>query len=820
LDPWILVYDGFEPEKEGLHEALCTLGNGYFATRGAVAESEADIVHYPGTYLAGGYNRLKTEISGRTVENEDLVNLPNWLPLNFRIADGDWFDPKAADLLDYRQELHIYGGILHRMFRFQDGKGRITKVRQRRLVHMGYQHIAGLQTTVTAENWTGIMEFRSALDGRIRNLGVRRYRKLKNRHIQPLGEGFVDKKTMYLKVQTNQSEIRIALAGRTGALRNGREFPCLRKNIKESGYVAQDLRLNLNEGEETSVEKIVALYTSRDNALSECGERAIKILGGTGNFSSLAKSHSQIWHQLWKRFDIKTEKRNTIGENRNRMALILHLHLFHLLQTASVHTMDLDVGVPARGWHGEAYRGHIFWDELFVFPILNLQMPNVTRALLNYRYRRLPEARRAAENAGYRGAMYPWQSGSDGREETQQLHLNPESGHWNPDNSQLQRHVNAAIAYNIWRYWQVTRDSEFMAFYGAEMMLEIARFWASIAQYNSSLERYEIKGIMGPDEYHDRYPGADKGGLDNNAYTNLMAVWVLCRAMDVLEMLCVERKDELTANLNLTSEETDLWQDISRKMRLVFHGDGIISQFEGYDQLKEFEWDKYRERYGNIQRLDRILELEDDDTNHYQVSKQADVLMLFYLFSSEELRTLFDRIGYKFEGDCIPKNIDYYLKRTSDGSTLSKIVHSWVLARSDRPKSWSLFKEALESDISDVQGGTTPEGIHLGAMSGTVDYLQRGATGIETRDDVLWLNPQLPQEVDRIQMRIRYRGYSLELRIDSEEIALRTLPCNEEAISIGFLNRIHRLGGGEMLTISYKSEDAPAELTGPAVEEA
>src|SRR5690606_31627367 len=155
-----------------------------------------------------------------------------------------------------------------------------------------------------------------------------------------------------------------------------------------------------------------------------------------------------------------------------------------LLQVASPHCADLDAGVGARGLHGEAYRGHVFWDELFIFPLLNMRMPDITRALLMYRYRRLDAARRAARRAGYRGAMYPWQSGSDGREETPVQYFNPRSGRWIPDNTHLQRHVGAAIAYNIWQYFQVTGDVDFLADVGAEMFLEIARFFASISTYS------------------------------------------------------------------------------------------------------------------------------------------------------------------------------------------------------------------------------------------------------------------------------------------------------------------------------------------------
>jgi alpha,alpha-trehalase len=436
--------------------------------------------------------------------------------------------------------------------------------------------------------------------------------------------------------------------------------------------------------------------------------------------------------------------------------------------------------------------------------MLNLRLPEITRSLLMYRFRRLDRARIAAKTAGYNGAMFPWQSGSNGREESQKVHLNPKSGRWIPDNSRLQRHVNSAIAYNVWHYYQVTGDMEFLSFYGAEMILEIARFWASIATYNSELDRYEILRVMGPDEYHDSYPDDEEPGLNNNSYTNIMAVWVLNRAFDVLKMLPEERTRELFKSIDLSREEIDQWREIREKMRLVFHGEGIISQFEGYDELQEFDCEGYRQKYSDIQRLDRVLEAEDDTPNRYKASKQADVLMLFYLFSSEKLKKLFDQLGYPFEYETIPKNIDYYLNRTSHGSTLSRVVHSWVLARSDRVRSWKLFCEALKSDIEDIQGGTTPEGIHLGAMAGTVDLITRGYTGIEPRDDVLWFNPCLPQEMAKLHVHIRYRGHALEVEVTSDRLQVRALKSTGIPIKVGFKGKTYDVEAGSAVELALK----------------
>ena len=632
MNRWTLNFRGFNPDEEGLREALCTLGNGYFATRGATAESVADGIHYPGTYLACGYNRLSTEISGRIVENEDLVNFPNWLPLTFRIEGGEWFDPLKVELLEYSQELDLKRGILSRIIRFRDKQDRITRVFLRRFVSMAAHHIAALEMALTTENWSGKIDIRTALDGNVVNSGVRRYGRLNNQHLEPVETGVIGEDGILLRVKTNQSQIQVAQAAKTQVFRDDIKLAPQRRNLERLGYIAQDLTLHMQKKQKVTIEKILCFYTSRDMAISDCSRYAQKHLARTSRFERLMQKHVRRWEHLWRRFDMEIVCSGRLGENE-RTAMILHLHIFHLLQTISIHSIDVDVGIPARGWHGEAYRGHIFWDELFIFPFLNLRLPQITRSLLKYRYHRLREARAAARQAGFRGAMYPWQSGSSGREESQQIHLNPRSGRWKPDNSRLQRHVNSAIAYNIWRYYEATSDIEFLGFYGAEMFLEIARFWASVAVYNAEWNRYEIRGVMGPDEYHDAYPGAEKPGVDNNAYTNVMAAWVLCRALIILEILPEDRRIELCEALEISDEEIALWNDISRNMRIVFHGNGIISQFEGYEELEEFDWQKYRSKYGNIQRLDRILEKEGDTPNRYKLSKQADVLMLFYLFS-------------------------------------------------------------------------------------------------------------------------------------------------------------------------------------------
>jgi beta-phosphoglucomutase family hydrolase len=791
---WSLVYEGFDPAREGIREALCALGNGYFATRGAAAWARADEIHYPGTYLACGYNRMRTDIAGRVVENEDLVNLPNWLALEFRIADEDWFDERTVKILSYRQELDLRRGMLFRSISFEDREARRTTLKERRLVSMSDMHMAALELSLIAENWSAKVTVRSAIDGRIVNAGAKLYRKFNNKHLEPLAGEVVGADAVYMLMRTCQSNIHVAQAARTRAFVDGQLRESPRQVIDEPGYIGQEMVIDLREGETLVLEELASFYTSRDQAISECGLAARKAIAGAGRFDAVMAEHVLAWKHLWRRFDVHLQPAGAAFKLNAPM--LLRLNVFHLLQAVSPNSIGLDIGVSARGWTGEAYQGHIFWDELFIFPFLNYRTPEITRSLLLYRYRRLGEARVAARSAGFQGAMFPWQSGSDGQEETQELNLNPHSQRWVPDNSYLQRHVGSAIAYNVWQYFQVTRDVEFLQFYGAELMLDIAHFWSSIASFNDARGRYEIRGVMGPDEFHESYPGSPTPGLNNNAYTNIMAVWVLCRALDVLDLLPAIRRAELMTRLGLSAEEIARWGDISRRIFVPFHDDGIISQFEGYEKLAELDWQDYRDRYGNIQRLELILEAENDSANRYKLSKQADVLMLFYLFSAEELDELFTRLGYPFEHEAIPRNVAYYDCRSSHGSTLSRVVHAWVLARSNRPRSMTYFAEALQSDVSDIQQGTTAEGVHLGAMAGTVDLMQRVSTGIEVTGDVLRLNPRLPEELERLDMRIRYRGHSLDLRLTRDALTVRERERGAAPINVGFRDEVREFAGG------------------------
>jgi len=777
-DPWQLVYEGFDPAHEGHREALTTLGNGYMATRGAAPEHRKDDVHYPGTYLAGVYNRLTSVIQGQETEDEHMVNMPDWLPLDLCVEGGNWWSEGGLRLRSERRTLDLKRALLTREAVLEDDAGRRLNVVQRRLVSMAEPHLAALEMTLTAVGWGGPVGIRSGCDTDITNSNVPVEALLSNRHLAGVtvsgGDDGPGAATQVVLVRTSQSRIGIAVAIRT-------EVPASLHPARPEelgGLFVHRFDVELRDGEPATVTKTVAVATSRDHAISSPRTAAVDVLNRSGGgFEVLLASHEAAWGGLLTPFIIEVD-------NSTESQLILNLHVFHLLQTISAHTAELDAGVPARGLHGEGYRGHIFWDELFVLPLLTSRLPAVTRALLDYRWRRLGTARDAARAAGFAGALIPWQSGSDGREETPRLLFNSRSGRWVPDYSHLQRHSGLTVAYNAWQYFEATQDRAWLTHHGAEIIVEVARLFASMAEYDPAGDRFHIRAVVGPDEYHTGYPDNPGGGLDDNAYTNVMAAWVCDQAVWIMSSVRGFDMDDFRKRLSVTDTEIDGWMRLARRMFVPFHADGIISQFAGYENLRELDWEHYRRTYRNVQRLDLILESEGSSTNHYQLAKQADVLMLLYVLGEDQLIAFLNRLGYAVTAGQIARTVDFYLARTAHGSTLSRVAHASVLAQIDPERAWETFREALDADLDDTQGGTTRAGIHLGAMAGSIDVVQRSFAGLRITRDALVFSPRLPKELRRVTFNVRYRDQLLAVFLEKGRLRVSATPGDASPVLV------------------------------------
>jgi beta-phosphoglucomutase family hydrolase len=782
-DNWSITFNDYVPEKEGTREALLTVGNGFFGTRGAMPEIEAGKFNYPGTYMAGVFNRLVSKVGDRDVENEDFVNVINWLPVTFRIDEDDWFDVNNSQILEIQRVLKFSNGVLQRRLVVRDAKGRETLIGTKRMASMDNSNLAAQEYTVTPLNYSGKITVRSGLYGDHINAGVERYGQLNQKHIEPVLLGS-EENIQFIVVKTTGLNTVIAAAAQVTVFENNdRVYVHFHKN-HSAGRSRIEFHKNVKQGEALRVQKLVALTHNLSHGESDPLDAALAGCKKYKSFDEVLEKSAIKWEEIWDSIDVR------ISGDRLAQKL-MRLHLYHLMVTTSPLNASIDAGIPARGLHGEAYRGHIFWDELFILPIYNLHFKDVVKSILLYRYKRLDEARKYAAGYGYQGAMFPWQSGSSGREETQVIHLNPLSGEWGADHSSLQRHVSLAIAYNIWQYYHVTGDIGFMEEYGAELFFEICRFWAGKSKLNKVTGRYEIVKVMGPDEFHEKYQDSEEGGLKDNAYTNIMVAWMLDKAEILLARMGKERKDALMAKIRLTEGETERWNDIASRINLVISEDGIISQYDGYFELKELDFEEYRKKYNNIYRMDRLLKAEGKSPDEYKVAKQADTLMTFYNLGQDEVSAILEKLEYRLPADYIMKNLEYYLARTSHGSTLSRVVHAQLANLTGNGNlSWELFLDALTSDYNDIQGGTTAEGIHAGVMAGTVWVALASFAGLDIHGEYPCFRPNLPERWKKISFSFTFREADYECEVTRKSIRIRVDCGGPCSLKVGILDKV------------------------------
>ncbi|ANK60650.1 glycoside hydrolase family 65 protein [Loigolactobacillus backii] len=759
---WHLDYYGQYTSKRNYgQESMLTIGNGFFGLRGSYVEATADQDNYPGTYIAGFYNQNTTKINDRDVVNEDLVNLPNAQFLTFGVDQQRPFTVTKENVQDIYRSLDLHTGELRTTMLIQLATGHVLRIVTTKVADMKNWHQYAIRYQLTPINFSGSLQVYSKIDGSVTNDNVERYQNFDQHHID-ISEMSTAGAEAYLAGHTKTSNIDFIVGTKftSSSVDTNRHLAV----TNTDDAITQTITLDVEQNKTYTFEKNVAMFTSQETQGSLM-DHATKELQNAG-FDSSEQNSNQFWQGLWSNADIQIE-----GDLTSQK--LTRVNTFHMFVSASsTANPNLDASVGARGLHGEAYRGHVFWDEMFVIPYYTQHYPKLARQLLMYRYNRLGAAKKYAASEGYKGAMYPWQSGMYGDEQSQFVHLNPITKSWDPDNSRLQRHVSLSVAYNIWTYYHMTNDVDFMNQYGLEMLLEISRFWISKAIYNEKTKRYTIKKVMGPDEFHEGYPNSDEEGLTNNAYTNIMVAWLFKTVEELRkDTISAATFKEVTTKVGFDEKLFAKMDKISHHLKLDINEDGIIGQFEGYFKLPTLNFENYRKKYGDISRMDRILKAEGRNPDAYQVAKQADTLMAFYNFDFNSVNELIKGLGYKLPKEYLTKNIEYYLDRTTHGSTLSRIVYAVLsLIDGNMDQSWKLFSQALLSDYYDIQGGTTAEGIHLGVMGATLLLETRNYAGVDQLTDQVKVNPHLPSHWQSIAFKQFFRGTQYSFKITHDLI--------------------------------------------------
>jgi len=283
-----------------------------------------------------------------------------------------------------------------------------------------------------------------------------------------------------------------------------------------------------------------------------------------------------------------------------------------------------------------------------------------------------------------------------------------------------------------------------------------------------------------------------------------MVAWLFGKVTAYLESAPAEKMAPLLKKINLAGDEIERWKDIKSKLTIHISEEGIIAQFEGYLGLKELDWERYRKEYDNIHRMDRILKAEGKSPDDFKVAKQADTLMAWYNLGTDEVASLLSAMGYQADRATLQPNFDYYIRRTSHGSTLSRIVHAYLaneLGKGDL--AWEMYMEALSSDYVDIQGGTTAEGIHAGVMGSTLLFIIQSIAGIHFRDEVLSVNPALPAGWKKIKFNFAFRKKYYTFEIFLEKIIISIDALDDQLVEVEIAGRTHGLVPGKVFEVNF-----------------
>ena len=726
---WIVAERGFEPEHLGKCESIMCQGNGYLCLRNATDEfnprEQRDL------FVAGTFNKF---------DDNEVTELPNAADVS-RLEiklDGQRFSLLTGTVEDYDRTLDLKTGETVRKVVWKAPNGRRYELCFRRFVSMERLHVIGQKLCVRPLDGEALLDIAGGIDGRMTNSGSQHFsegdkRLFKGRHMQ-------------YSQTTGQSKIDFVFNTTFSFAMDGeaREEPGF--IVIDRRMIAQEYQITIPAGSTLCVEKLSSVYTSRDRdseglSYDELHDKALaghEAACGLGYDELLSESAAAWARKVWDNIPVTIDAENEFDQLAMRFAQY-HLHVM-----TPAHDNRMNIG--AKGLSGEGYKGHTFWDtEMFILPYFIYSAPEIAKSLEEYRFLSLPGAHKKAGGNGYEGAQFPWESAwiDDGE-------VTPVWGAadivtglptkiWS---GFIEEHITADVVYGLWQYCTVAGDQEFMDKSGYELMMDTAIYWVSRMTEKED-GKLHILDVVGPDEYKEH--------VDDNAFTNYMAHWNIKKAIEYHDLLKAE-KPELFAKLDAKLGLAEAYAQWTGALDRIFlpqpREDGVIPQNATYLQLKDIDLTKYKNQ-DHVGSLFEDYNLE--QVNQIQVSKQADILLLFLLME--------DLFAHKTK----QANWDYYEPRTLHDSSLSLSTHC-ILANDlhDTELAYQLFRRAAAIDAGpDMKSSSA--GIHAGSVAGIWQCAVFGFGGVRMLGGKLRIRPALPKAWSRLEFSLYWHGQKLHV---------------------------------------------------------
>jgi len=765
-DDWLIIEEGFHPEMNRESESIFSIGNGYMGQRGNFEEQySGDSMQ--GSYVAGVYYPDKTRVgwwkNGYPEYFAKVLNAPNWIGIDVSVNGKD-IDLATAKIISFSRILNMKEGYLERSFKVTVSGNKTIEINSRRFLSMAEPDLGIIRYSVRSIDFEGKLDYTVYIDADVRNedtnYGNKFWKEVSKEVTTDYGA---------LIARTLKTDFHVATGMCFEFLKSDRNISVEPGIINRDKYIANTISVKIEKGEEVVLNKYVSILSSLNIPKERLPEDVIFRLkyAKARGYNKLFLDHIKEWEKLWTTSDVVIE-----GDLSAQQAI--RFNIFHLYQTYTGKDERLNIG--PKGFTGEKYGGSTYWDtEAFGLPFfLKTADQKVGRNLLFYRYKHLEKSIANAEKLGFKNgaALYPM------------VTMSGEECHNEWEITFEEIHRNGAIAYAIFNYIRHTGDEGYMADYGLEVLIGISRFWSQRATFSENLKKYVILGVTGPNEYENN--------VNNNWYTNLLAVWTLSYTIKNIRILEKENQDKLLVlyrkiNFNF-SEEASRWQELVKDMYFpIDNKRNVFLQQDGF-------LDKVLAPASSIPSAERPI------NQHWSWDrilrscfiKQADVLQGLYFFEDQ------------FDTETIKRNFDFYEPMTVHESSLSACIHSIVASRiGNIEKAYELYLRTARLDLDDYNNEVS-EGLHITSMAGTWLAIVEGFGGMRILDGKLLLNPLIPVNWQSYSFHSRFRGVLFEVKVTKDCVTITNI--SEKPLNLIMSDKEYQIERSGKLILNLKVE--------------
>ena len=700
---WEITKEGFDSAQaaELGNRFLC--GNGYLGVRGTLEEYTKE--QLVAVNLAGIYHRHGEGW-------REPLNAPN--PFCIQPSfDGVSLSVLQTPPLSHRQAVDFRHGIQKRDTEFAIS-GKKVSVSCRRFASFPDVHLLAMRYSVCPDS-DGLLFITWTIDSDVWDIHGPHYSNISSEY---------EAGRLTICACTDTGEM-VAVSGQCVL-----DFPAEKR--WEGNRLA--FLIPAKAGVTYSLAVTAAVYTTKDTPDPRKAAREAQL----PEYEAALSAHQSAWESLWEHAEVTIE-----GDEMAETAL--NYSMYHLMCIAPRHRNDLSVA--ARGLSGQTYKGAVFWDtEMFMLDFYLACMPEASRSTLNYRIQTLPGALEKARKYGFEGAFYAWESQEGGFDACSDYNVTdvftgrPMRTYF----KDKQVHISAAVVYGLVKYMAWTGEEELLLSGACEVILQCARFYYSLLVRRVAGDVWELRDVIGPDEYHER--------VDNNAYTNEMTRFVFTHAI-----LAAQRLQELDADAyRALNRKLDFEKDlpgfekasIELKEQKPDPETGFIEQFDGYFKLEDATVNEVRSR---LKHPKEYWGGAYGVASYTQVIKQADVMTMLYLFKD------------KYTVQTIAANYDYYEPRTEHGSSLSACMYALTACLTGRPEAaYPLFLKSAKADLAgggkEWAGLIYIGGTHPAAAGGAYMTLLNGFLGLNPAAGGLTPAPRLPGHWKRVRLQVWHQG--------------------------------------------------------------